>query len=384
MIQNITLVLFIFLLWESCWASDLSLLRKEYNAITASLDTLIRLHDLSPLEDVTKRSPVAPADLKMLLIFWADDEAEIFLNGFRVGQTRLTPTQIEIPSIYLKQSNTLQAHCWDTDKIESGFMAGLYVVGIGGDLHNVLSTEEGVWSTPNGFAEVRFYSNSVPDIPKAEVIWGTGMYGEVWLETDFTLNDVISAKKRHAVEPPLSTNKPMESHTIISKIVKLDKRKQELESLFSLHSDTNVTEVESYNGYVSRRLAFSLGSAGRLVSNRESELVEKLDTWRNNLSPDHALQLTYLSRTLKGVNSRVAQQRADLIPANEKERVANYEPPKDYYRQQVRRSPTTIAKIKNEDFKIKESAKLWLGFLALSIYNFLISRRCWRIWVEGR
>ena len=384
MIQNITFVLFIFLLWESCRASDLSLFRKEYNAIAASLDTLIRLHDLSPIEDVTKRSPVAPADLKILLIFWADDEAEIFLNGFRVGQTRLTPTQIEIPSIYLKQTNILQAHCWDTDKVESGFMAGLYVVGAGGHLYTVLSTDEGVWSTPDGFADVRFYSNSVPDIPKAEVIWGAGMYGEVWLETEFTINDVVGAKKGRAVELPLSNNKPMESHSVISNIVKLNKRKKELESLFSLHNDESVTEVESYNGYVSRRLAFSLGRAGRLVSHSESNLVEKLDTWRNDLSPDHALQLTYFSRNMKGVNSHVAQQRVDLIPTNEKERMKNYVPPKDYYRQQVSKSPTIVANVINENFNIKESVKLWLGFLGLLIYNVLISRRCWRIWVEER
>ena len=76
--------------------------------------------------------------------------------------------RVEIPSIFLKQTNELKAHCWDTDKVESGFMAGLYVVESRG-LHPLLLTDDNIWSTAEGFAEVRFYSNSVPDIPEAEV-----------------------------------------------------------------------------------------------------------------------------------------------------------------------------------------------------------------------
>ncbi|MEE3234424.1 MAG: hypothetical protein VX294_09680 [Candidatus Latescibacterota bacterium] len=384
MIRDITVFLVFFLSCEWCWATDLFLLRQEYNAITASLDTLVRLYDLSPIEDLTRQRPTASADLKLSLIFWADDEAEIFLNEFRVGQTRLTPTQIDIPSIYLQETNVLQAHCWDTDKVESGFMAGLYVVGTGGDLYPVLLTDEDVWSTQDGFADVRFYSNSVPDIPQAEVIWGAGMYGEVWLETQFTLTEVNRAKQGNTVEAPLSTVKPMESHAVISSIVRLNTRKRELEKIFSLHDDINAAGVESYGGYVSRRLAFSLGKAGRLASQRESKLIEKLDVWRNNMSPDHALQLTASSRRLKGVDSHVAQQRVAMVAANEKDRKSNYVPPKDYYHEQVRMSPKTVVKVIGEDFKNKGSIRLWLGFLVLSIYNCFVSRRCWRIWVEER
>ena len=86
------------------------------------------------------------------LIFWADDEAEVFINGYRVAQTRLTPVQIEIPKLYLREQNVIQAHCWDTDGVESGFMAGLYVRDEQGRLRPVLVTDE----DPGALAETRW------------------------------------------------------------------------------------------------------------------------------------------------------------------------------------------------------------------------------------
>tara|TARA_B100001250_G_scaffold144418_1_gene123640 strand:+ start:495 stop:1649 length:1155 start_codon:yes stop_codon:yes gene_type:complete len=382
---KITVFLVFVVSCEWGWATDLFLARKEYNAIAAKLDTLARLHDLSSVENMIRRPPTAAPDLKLVLIFWADDEAEVFLNGFLVGRTRLTPTQIEIPSIYLKNTNILQAHCWDTDKVESGFMAGLYVVGNGDDLHPVLLTDEGIWSTPEGFAEVRFYSNSVPDIPRAEVVWGSGMYGEVWLETQFSLRDVNSAKQANAVEMTLSNMKPMESHSVISNMVRLNARKKELESMFSRHNSRNRLKTERYSGYVSRRLAFSLGKAGRLVSQGGAKLAEELDDWRKKMSPEQALQLTAApSRRLKGIDSHVAEQRADVGSKNEKDRRSNYTPPKDYYQAEKTKSTKIVVKVIDEGLKNKGSIFLWIGLLFLSIYNFFVSRRCWRIWGEER
>ena len=379
---KITVFLVFVVSCELGWANDLFLLRKEYNAIAAKLDTLARLHDLSPVENLIRRPPIAAPDLKLLLTFWADDEAEIFLNGFLVGRTRLTPTQIEIPSIYLKNINILRAHCWDTDKVESGFMAGLYVLGSAGDLYPVLLTDEGVWSTPEGFAEVRFYSNSVPDIPRAEVVWGSGMYGEVWLETQFSLTEVNSAKQANSVEMTLSNVKPMESHSVISSMVRLNARKKELESIFSRHNIENRLKTERYSGYVSRRLAFSLGNAGRLASQGGAKLAGKLDDWRKKMSPEHALQLTAPSRRLKGSDSHVEEQKADIGSKNEKDRRSNYVPPKDYYQREKIISTNIVAKVIDEDLKNKGQILLWTGLLFLSIYNFFVSRRCWRIWGE--
>ena len=102
--------------------------RQEYNGVVAAIDTLMRV------EGAREIGPNWIAiDLRYLkryrsfFIFWADDEAEVFINGYRVAQTRLTPVQVEIPKLYLREQNVIQAHCWDTDGVESGFMAGLYV-----------------------------------------------------------------------------------------------------------------------------------------------------------------------------------------------------------------------------------------------------------------
>ena len=81
-------------------ADDVVALRQQYNQVSASIDTLVRLYGGDKLRELAKRkgnSRLLPADSKLVLIFWADDEAELFLNGHRIGETRLTPTRVEIP-----------------------------------------------------------------------------------------------------------------------------------------------------------------------------------------------------------------------------------------------------------------------------------------------
>ena len=381
---KITIFLAILSSCEFCWGSDMRILRREYNTIMAKLDTLVRLNDLSPIESLMGKSPSAPADTKLLLIFWADDEAEVFLNGFLVGRTRLTPMQVEIPSIFLKQTNELKAHCWDTDKVESGFMAGLYVVGSRGGLHPLLLTDDNIWSTAEGFAEVRFYSNSVPDIPEAEVIWDTGMYGEVWFETQFSLSEIANAKRVNPVEKPFDIVKPMESHSLISTLISLNERKKELEEIFLTENKRHLTGIENYTGYVSRRLAFSLGSAGRLASKKGLDLAEKLDSWQKKIPQEHGLQLVIPSRDLKGSDFYVARQQVDVAFSNKKDRKKNYIPPKDFYDGKLNRPTKVITDSVIKDDINKSFFPLSLVFLFLSLYNLILSKRCWETWVEER
>jgi hypothetical protein len=106
-------------------------LRREYNGVASRIDTLVRLYSAQRFKRLADPS-VTPGvalvgDQRIVLLIWADDEARVFLNGAPVGQTRLTPTRIEIPKIYLQADNELVAQCRDTDRVESGFMAGLYV-----------------------------------------------------------------------------------------------------------------------------------------------------------------------------------------------------------------------------------------------------------------
>ena len=180
-------------------ADDVVALRQQYNQVSASIDTLVRLYGGDKLRELAKRkgnNRLLPANSKLVLIFWADDEAELFLNGHRIGETRLTPTRVEIPAVYLRTSNVLRAHCWDTDRVESGFMAGLYLQDGRGRLRKVLATGDGRWWVDSQRAEPRFYNHSLPDIPGAEVIWGTKLFGEVELEARFDAAQLARAARR--------------------------------------------------------------------------------------------------------------------------------------------------------------------------------------------
>ena len=60
---------------------DLVALRREYNQAAASVDTLVRLYGeerLSELAGQAGDEGILPAGSKLVLIFWADDEADLF------------------------------------------------------------------------------------------------------------------------------------------------------------------------------------------------------------------------------------------------------------------------------------------------------------------
>ena len=66
---------------------------------------------------------VVPRGDEVVMIFWADDEAKVWLNDYFVGETRLTPVEVVVPSLYLSSTNRIRVRCWDTDWVESGVSA---------------------------------------------------------------------------------------------------------------------------------------------------------------------------------------------------------------------------------------------------------------------
>ena len=60
-------------------------LRRQYNAVAAAADTIMRQIGRDRVDELTDDSQLAgnllPNDAKLVLLFWADDEAELFLNG---------------------------------------------------------------------------------------------------------------------------------------------------------------------------------------------------------------------------------------------------------------------------------------------------------------
>ena len=301
--------------------------RQEFNGIVASIDTLMRMEGDGDWSDLDRHRPELPEDISLVLLFWADDEAEIFINGYRVAQTRLTPVQVEIPKIYLREQNVIQAHCWDTDGIESGFMARLYVRDGGGRLRPILVTDDGLWRTgENNMAEVRFYSNDKPDIPGAYVIWGDGLYGEVWLEAEFSVEAVGQAAQRRPVQWSRPAVEPMQTHQVISRIVQLQKRQTELEQL--LGGGTLLDKIPRYSGYVTNRLAFSLGRAGRLSERNNRIKSDALKDWVEQMPEADQSLIFRPQRELKGVEAATAKKPLEGAGGEEEgRRKRDYLPP---------------------------------------------------------
>ncbi len=298
----------LLLLWcaGECMANTPLAWRREYNQVVASIDTLTRLNGDQDVEALVRQQGNRGANVPLVLLFWADDEAEIFINGFRIAETRLTPTQVEIPALYLRDMNHIRAHCWDTDKVESGFMAGLYARDASGGLRPVLVTSEGPWRIGERRAEVRFYSNTQPDIPGAEVIWGDGLYGEVWLEAEFSAQAIQQAMQRPAVEMPAANQQSMEAHAVLSRIVQLQTRQKELE--VRLGASAQAAETPRYKGYVSGRLGFSLGRAGRLAERENRLQAEALYQWAQALPAQERALVFRPPRQLKGAEAAVQRQ----------------------------------------------------------------------------
>ena len=260
--------------------------RHEYNEVAAAIDTLIRLYGSESLERLTRPARQPPAGDPLALLFWADDEAEVFLNGYPVGRTRLTPTRIEIPRFYLEDHNVLRVHCWDTDSVESGFMAGLYLQDPGGGLRPaILTTDAFNWQADDAPAQEIFYSHSVPDIPGAKVIWGEHLFGELWLQVEFSGEAISAAAANSDLPSPAEVeSSPMEFHQIVSRLVLLETRRDLIAEQLSA-GEKGHDAFPRYGGARSSAsiAAFTLGRAGRLNEGTNTRASERLQTWTRQL-----------------------------------------------------------------------------------------------------
>ena len=328
-----------WLAWAACgagWstaaaADDVVALRQQYNQVSASIDTLVRLYGGDKLRELAKRkgnNRFLPDNSKLILIFWADDEAELYLNGNRIGETRLTPIRVEIPVVYLHESNVLRAHCWDTDRVESGFMAGLYLQDGRGRLRKVLATGDGRWWVAGQRAEPRFYSHSLPDIPGAEVIWGTKLFGEVELEARFDAAHLARAARRRPVASAgtaSAAQKPMETHMVVSRLVSLQNQRDELaQKLQARHS---ATQDVLYQGFMRGRLAFSLGKASRLAEVESIDAAKKLLAWTEALPVEQRELIFPKKQTLKGTSHVVPERAMTSTARGGADRRRDYTPP---------------------------------------------------------
>jgi len=317
-------------------------LRREYNEVAARIDTLVRLYSAERLTRLTDPSitpgVILPQGMRLVLLIWADDEAKLFLNGAPVGETRLTPTRIEIPELYLQSENLLTARCWDTDRVESGFMAGLYVED-GAGLRPVLTTAEGQgWEVASGTqqgtaATEIFYAHTQPDMPGAQVMWGSQLFGNVDLQVQFSAADVSRAVRQTPETAMLTRvqDRKMEFHESIARLVGLQERRRELSTRLSAGAQRLDVHLRFHNGAFFSGLGYTLGQASPLEEETDLAIETALQSWTRQLPASHQELVLQEARALRGMAAATAaaplREAAGKMADRHADRQADYRPP---------------------------------------------------------
>ena len=363
-------------------------LRRELNAVAAAVDTIMRQYGRQAIDELSMAPQVGdllPDGANIILLFWADDEAELFLNNTPISATRLTPTRVEIPEIYIRENNVLQAHCWDTDRVESGFMAGLYVEWPDGSLVPVITTQEELWNSGIGQedqAQELFYTHSVPDIPEARVIWGDRLFGEVWVSASFTAAEVRAAGQRSpdmVLPVAWGQERPMDFNVVISRLVMLQRQRQNL--LHELESHRVwVDPYLRFRGEHRSPIAYSLGRAETLFEEKASVLSSvRLVKWAEQLPDSDREMVLRPGRELQGLSSATTDQAFTVKQTGGKEdRRRDYLPPPDLGAQAGDRDKKR-ADIKRRIASYSSQDSLWLALIVLVTYVGVVWRFWWRL-----
>ena len=319
-------------------ASELLGLRREYNAASAEIDSLVRAMEAVDPEalDVAKLpegdgEPTIPDGMEAVLIFWADDEARVWVNDYPVGETRLRPVEVTVPALYFGVRNRIRARCWDTDWVESGFLCGLYLKDGAGSLHPIL-VSDGTWETGGGKAQEITYAHPVPDVPGAETIWGTRIFGTVELTQTFDRQAIRHAASKAALagrSPPEARKRRMEYHDFVQRLTLLEERREELKRVLLEQGGPHL-RAPVYSGPERRSLSLTLGKAGPLQERVSTVVAERVQSWAQEL-PEAQKRLVYPERRgLKGeAAANPAFQQEAPVGGRGGERQRRYRPPEE-------------------------------------------------------
>ena len=312
--------------------SDALAIRREYNDVSAAVDSLVRMMQVSDAE-VLKKLPearperVLPEGMTAVMIFWADDEARVWLNDFPVGETRLTPVEVTVPDLYFQGQNRLRVRCWDTDRVESGFLGGLYLKDGAGRLYPIV-VSNGAWETARGRATEITYAHPMPDIPGAQPIWGMRMFGFVDMAITFDRGAIDRALAETASARAMTARQQaMDYHTFAQKIAVLQARREKLRA--DLARGGNLS-VPLYNRERARSASLSLGKAGPLIEEVSAPVAKNVRSWSEKL-PAVQQQLIYPDRrALKGEGA-VTATTEDVVPtaSDRGSREQAYRPPEE-------------------------------------------------------
>lgn len=307
-------------------------IRQEFNAVSAQIDSLIRVMSAADPGAIDKRRLPGSADVlrlpkgtSVVCIFWADDEARVWLNDFPIGETRLTPVEIEIPHLYLRSRNRIRAQCWDTDHVESGFLFGLYLKEASGALRPILVSDE-TWRTGDGAALEITYAHPVPDIPSARIIWHSMIFGQAEFSKGFTRREIERAlSKPSLAQAPKTRQKRMDYHGFLQNLVALQEIRAGLKRRL-LEARDPVLQI-AYTGHQDPEVSFTLGKAGPLKEKTSLAFARDVESWAEKLAETEKRLVYPDRRTLKGEDAAVAAARRAATGNERGDRRDAYRPP---------------------------------------------------------
>ncbi|MDE2997917.1 MAG: hypothetical protein OXU79_02435 [Gemmatimonadota bacterium] len=292
-------------------APDPLSIRQEFNAVSAQIDSLIRVMSAEDPGAIDRKRLPGNADVlrlpkgtSVVCIFWADDEARVWLNDFPVGETRLAPVEVEIPHLYLKSRNRIRARCWDTDHVESGFLFGLYLKQSSGALHPILVSDES-WQTGNGQALEITYAHPVPDVPSARVIWHSRIFGEAEFSKEFTRREIEGAlSKPSRAQAPRTLRRRMDYHGFLQNLISLQETRAGIKR--QLQASTDPVLQTAYTGHRNPEVSFTLGKAGPLKEETSLTFAKEVEIWAEKLAETEKRLVYPERRALKGEDAAIA------------------------------------------------------------------------------
>ena len=368
--------------------ADTRALRRAYNDASAAIDSLVslmRVSDADVLDKLPEARPgrVLPEGMTAVMIFWADDEARVWLNDFPVGETRLTPLEVSIPDLYFHEQNRLRVRCWDTDWVESCFLGGLYLKDAAGALYPI-AVSNAAWEADGGQASEIVYAHPLPDIPAAEPIWGDHPFGIVNLSTIFDMGAIDRALAR-SVGTTTARQREMDYHNYAQQIATLQARRETIAATLARQRDL---DIPLYNRDRGRSAALTLGKIAPLTEDISAPEAQKLRTWSENLPAEQRHLIYPTPRALKGERAaNLSDGKPVLDTPGTRQRA--YRPPEDRGGAGKRDSKRDDrgAKVQPREGRAGASGRatrlgLLLPTLALGLSLYVITRR--QLFTGGR
>ncbi|MEE2752868.1 MAG: hypothetical protein VX910_02715 [Candidatus Latescibacterota bacterium] len=307
-------------------------LRRQYNAVSARIDSLVRAmeaRDAGALE--TSKLPdgdeslALPENSEVVAIFWADDEAKVWVNDHFVGETRLTPVEVVVPSLYLKSNNVIRARGWDTDLVESGFLFGLYFRN-NGALHPIVVSDDS-WQGVNGPVETITYAHAMPDIPNAEVIWSDRTFGAIEMKVEFGAGSIRQAAQEIGqAKFEGGESREMTLHAFVVELAMLESDRERLRA--DLQRRASKLSVVGYSGGQSLT-SLTLGKSGPLKESITEPVSRQVKKWTEQLPAEQQALVIPSRRGLRGESEATAAGDRVVGAGRDEDRRADYVAPSD-------------------------------------------------------